>query len=332
MTHQQPFRWGIIGTGNIAGQFARGLSALPDHQLVAVGSRSQQSADAFGETFGVPHRHPTYEALVRDADVDAVYVSTPHTLHHANTLLALEHGKHVLCEKPFAINARESAEMIAAARSRNLVLIEAMWTRFLPGVVQARQWIADGKIGEVRALMADFGFRTEFDPQHRLFNPELGGGALLDVGIYPISLASAIFGPPATISSSVVLGSTGVDEQAAAVFGYTGGQVASLFFANRTNSPKEATILGTEGYITLHAPWFIAERVTLQRDGEEPVLFAPEPVGNGYNYEAAELARCVRAGEQETPMLPLDETLAIVQTLDAIRAEWGLVYPQEREA
>jgi len=322
-------RWGIIGTGNIAHQFATGLRSVPDAELVAVGSRTQASADAFGAEFDVARRHPTYEALAADPDVDAVYISTPHTFHKDNTLLCLRAGKAVLCEKPFAINAHDAAEMIDEARARGLFLMEAMWTRFFPLMAHLRAMLAEGVIGEPRLLTADFGFRMAFDPAHRIFNPALGGGALLDVGIYPLSLASMIFGQPVEISSSVTLGDTGVDEQSGCVLRYAGGELALLSSASRTETPQEAILNGTDGRITIHRRWWKPDRLTLSVHGGAETAIDLPYVGNGYNYEAVAVGECLRAGLLEHPIMPLDETLALMQTMDAIRAQWGLTYPME---
>jgi predicted dehydrogenase len=322
-------RWGILGTGNIASQFARGLADLGDAELVAVGSRTLESAEAFGERFGAPRRHTSYAALANDPEVDAIYVATPHTLHHDNTIMCLEAGKAVLCEKPFAINAREAKEMIATARARGIFLMEAMWTRFLPHIVRLRELLAAGVIGEVRMLQADFGFRTSFNPQTRLFDPALGGGALLDVGIYTASLASMIFGTPERVSSMAHLGETGIDEQSAMLLGYSGGRLALLSQAIRTNSPHEALLLGTNGKIRVHSSWWKQTTMTLSVDGRPDEQIDLPTVGNGYNYEAAEVGRCLRAGRTESDVMPLDETLAIMRTMDELRAQWGLRYPGE---
>jgi len=322
-------RWGILGTGNIASQFARGLAALDDAELVAVGSRTADSAEAFGERFSAPRRHSSYAALASDPDVDAIYVATPHPLHHNNTIMCLESGKAVLCEKPFAINATEAQSMIATARARGVFLMEAMWTRFLPHIVRLRELLAAGTIGEVRMLQVDFGFRTSFNPQGRLFDPALGGGALLDVGIYPVSLASMILGTPQRVTGMAHLGETGVDEQSAMIFGYAGGQLALLSQAIRTNSPHEALLLGTVGKIRVHSSWWKSTTITLSVDGRPDELIDLPEVGNGYNYEAAEVGRCLRAGRTESNVMPLDETLAIMRTLDEVRAQWGLRYPGE---
>jgi len=322
-------RWGILGTGNIASQFARGLTALDDAELVAVGSRTDKSAEQFGEQFGVPRRHTSYAALASDPDVDAIYVATPHPLHMENTLLSLEAGKAVLCEKPFAINAGQAQAMIATARERGVFLMEAMWTRFLPHIVRLRELVAARAIGELRMLQADFGFRTSFNPKGRLFDPAMGGGALLDVGVYPVSLASMLFGAPERVVSMAHLGATGVDEQSAMIFGYAGGQLALLSQAIRTHSPHEALLLGTAGKLRVHTSWWKATTMTLSADGRPDELIDVRAAGNGYNYEAAEVGRCLREGRTESDIMPLDETLAIIRTLDELRAQWGLRYPGE---
>jgi predicted dehydrogenase len=323
-------RWGILGTGNIAKQMARGLAVLPDAELLAVGSRSQESADGFGEQFDVERRYTSYTDLVNDPDVQVVYIATPHSLHRENSLLCLRAGKAVLCEKPFAINATEAREVVAMARERQLFLMEAMWTRFLPVMGRVRELLAGGAIGDVRMVTADFGFRAPFNPRGRLFNPELGGGGLLDVGIYPVSLASMVFGPrPARVSSMAHLGETGVDEQAAMILGYEQGQLAILSSAVRTHTPQEAFLIGTEGRIRVHTPWWKPTNLTVSVEGQEDQTETLPFEGNGYNYEAAEVMACLRAGKLESDVMPLDETLAIMETLDQIRGQWGLRYPME---
>ena len=321
--------WGIIGTGNIAKKFAIGLQALPDAKLLAVGSRAQATADAFGEQFNVPRRHDSYEALVNDADVQAVYVSTPHNLHMENTLLCLEAGKAVICEKPFAINAAQAQVMVDKAREKGLFLMEAMWTRYLPIMVKLREILAAKVLGEVRMITADFGYRSSFNPQSRIFDPNLGGGALLDVGIYPISLAFMVLGQPNRIRSMAELGETGVDEQAAVILGYEGGEMAVLTTAVRTSTPHEAFILGTNGRLKIHSPWWYPQTMTVSVNGQDDEEIHLLYEGNGYNYEAAELMACLRAGKLESDIMPLDESLQIMKTMDAIRAQWGLKYPME---
>ena len=324
------FRWGIIGPGSIAHKFATGLRALDDAQIVAVGSRSQDRADAFAHTYDVPNRHASYEALSEDPEVDAVYVATPHPFHKENSILCLKAGKPVLCEKPFTINQHEAREVIEVARSEGVFLMEAMWTRFLPITKQVKAWVTDGAIGEVRMLYADFGFRARLNPEGRLFDLALGGGGLLDIGIYPISYASMIFDTqPATISSQAHIGETGVDEQAAMVFGYDKGQLALISCGVRIKTPHEAKILGTDGMITI--PQFWDARTATLSAGDKKEVITLECAGNGYECEAAEVASCVREGKLESDLMSHDDTLANMQTLDAIREQWGLKYPMERE-
>ncbi len=322
-------RWGILATGRIAGQFARGL-ADAGSILAAVGSRRQETADAFGDQFQIPRRHASYEALAADPEVDVVYVSSPHPMHCENSLLLLEHGKAVLCEKPFTINAAEARRVIEAARRRELFLMEAMWARFIPAVARARELIAEGAIGDPRMVQADFGFRAGVNPEGRLFNLDLGGGALLDIGIYVLSLASMILGPrPEEVATTAHLGETGVDEQSGMLLRYPGGELAVLSCAVRTRTPAEARIFGTEGSMLLHGPFFKCETLTLKRGEKEERLELPVE-GNGYNYQALEVERCLRDGRMESEAMPLDESLALMELMDRIRARWGLVYPTER--
>jgi len=326
----EKIRWGILGCGNIARKFAEGLSAVGDAELAAVGSRTQAKAQAFADKFGAARAHDSYEALVADGEVDVVYVATPHALHKDNSILCLEAGKAVLCEKPFTINTVQARQVIDLARKKGLFLMEAMWTRFLPCLARVRQLLADGTIGEVRMIAADFGFRAGVNPESRLFNPALGGGALLDVGVYTVSLASMVFGDePGDVATLAELGATGVDEQSAFVLKYPGGRLASLLTAVRTLTPMEATIMGTEGHIRLHTAWWRGSKMTLSVQGRDEQLIELPPEGNGYNYEAQEVGRCLRAGRTESEVMPLDETLAVMRTLDRIRAEWGLTYPME---
>jgi predicted dehydrogenase len=329
VTQEQIIRWGILGPGSIAHKFATGLQSLTDAKLVAVGSRTIESANAFADQYGATNRHIGYEALVHDPDVDAIYVATPHSFHQEHTELCLRAGKAVLCEKPFAINRAQAESMVATARSTGVFLMEAMWTRFLPLLIRVRELVAAGEIGEIRMIWSDFGFRTNVNPQSRLFDMNLGGGGLLDVGIYPVSLASLFLGQPNRIATLADLGETGVDEQAGIILGYPGAQMAILATAVRTSTPMETTIIGSLGQIRIHSPSWCPTKFTLTNvKGTSEVIELPF-AGNGYNYEAAEVGRCLRAGLKESPQMTLDETLAVMGTLDAIRAEWGLRYPME---
>jgi dihydrodiol dehydrogenase / D-xylose 1-dehydrogenase (NADP) len=319
--------WGILGAGSIAGRFATDLKNLADARLVAVGSRSLDKAVEFAGKFGAARPYDSYAEMATDRDVDVVYVATPHPFHKEHTILCLDHGKAVLCEKPMAVNAGQVRGMVERARQRGLFLMEAMWSRFNPVLVQVRQWLAEGRIGEVRLLTADFGFRTGWNPEGRLLNPALAGGALLDVGTYTMALASLVYGgrQPAQVQAAAWIGETGVDEQTAILFKYDQGQLALLSCAIRTGTPQEARIDGTEG--SIHVPEFWRpSRATLRVRGQEPVEVTGSP---GYHHEAAEVMACLRAGRTESTVMPLDESIRIMETMDKVRALIGLKYPVE---
>ncbi|GMW01974.1 MAG: oxidoreductase [Candidatus Hydrogenedentota bacterium] len=326
----EPIRWGILGTGAIAKQFARAIPHTPGAQLLAVASRSQEGADAFGKEFDVPRRYARYEDLVADPEVDVVYVASPHSEHKANSILALQSGKHVLCEKPFCINADETREVVAVAQRQKRFLMEAMWTRYFPAMERVRALIAEGDIGEPRLLSADFGFKSDFDPTSRLFDPNFGGGSLLDVGVYPISLAFMIFGRPAINVGVAHLGSAGTDEQAGMILGYEKGELAVLHSAIRVETPQEAIINGTAGRIRIHSPWWCPSTITVHREGSEIEAISLPYEGNGYQYEAIEVGRCLREGLLESALMPLNESIAIMECMDSLRRQWGLRYPMER--
>jgi len=324
-SNRESINWGILATGRIAGIFATGLQTLDDANLVAVGSRSQESANRFGDEFDIPHRHSSYEALAADPDVDVVYVSTPHPMHKACTMLMLEAGKAVLCEKPFTLNAAEARAIVDLAREKNCFLMEAMWTRFLPMMAEVRRLVRDGAIGEVRMINSSMGFRTDFNPASRLFDPALGGGALLDVGVYAVSFVSMLLGQPERVTSMAELGETGVDEQSAAILGYPGGEIATIQTGIRTQTGSESVIMGTEGMIRIRP----LTSCVLQRSGQEPEEIEVPIEGNGYHYQAAEVMNSLRNGKTESEIMSLDETIAIMETMDRIREQWGLRYPGE---
>jgi predicted dehydrogenase len=323
------FRWGVLATGNIAASMAQALHEVDDADLVAVGSRSQASADAFGDKWHIPRRYASYEALTTDPDVDIIYIATPHNLHFENMRLCLSAGKHALCEKPLTLNARESAECIALAREKGLFLMEAVWMRFFPAMAQVRQWVCDGVIGDVRLVQADFCFNLPFDPAHRLYNPQLGGGALLDLGIYPLSFTTMILGFPQRIHSHAHLSQTGVDELDTLALFYESGAVANLSCSMRFDRPREAFVFGSEGHIQIHETFFRPDRLTLKRnDAEAKTMHLPFR-GNGYTHEVEEVHACLRSGRTESEIMPLDESLRLMQLMDGLRAEWGVKYPGE---
>ena len=325
---KRELRWGILAPGNIARRFATDLKQLPDAALVAVGSRSAERASAFAKEHGAQRAYGSYRELVSDADVDAIYVASPHPFHREHALLCLDHDKAVLCEKPMGINGQQVRDMADRARERGVFLMEAMWTRFLPVIRQVKEWLDEGKIGDPRLLTADFGFRSGWNPQGRLLSPELAGGAILDVGVYIVAFASMVFGgPPEGIAASAHLGETGVDEQTAMLLSYGGGAMALLSCAVRTSTPQEARIMGTEGEIHIPAFWH-APSATLRVKGQDPV----ETEGSvGYHHEAAEVADCLQAGMIESPSMPLDESVHIAQTLERVREIVGLSYPMEAD-
>ncbi len=324
-------RWGIIGTGGIASSFATDLRLLPDAELVAIGSRRQHTADAFADRFDVARRHTSYESLVEDPDVDVVYVSTPHPGHHPAAMLALEARKAVLCEKPFTLNATEATELVATARRQGVFLMEAMWTRFLPHVVRIRELLADGTLGDLRTVTAEHGQYFPLDPAHRLFAPDLGGGALLDLGVYPVSFASMVLGTPSRVTAVSGAAETGVDAQTSMVLEHDDGRHAVLTTTLSAATPNRAAVVGTEARIEIDPTWYRPTSFSVVgRDGTVVERFEEPHEGGGLRHQAAEVARCLREGILESPVIPLAESIAIMATLDEVRRQIGLVYPSER--
>ena len=328
----QKVRWGVLGCGNIAKKFAAAVEDAEGAELFSAGSRSLERAEAFADQFNIPRRYGSYEDLAADEDVDAIYVATPHPYHMDCCILAMNDGKAVLCEKPFALNAGQAAKMVAVARANQVFLMEAMWSRFLPSVKKAKALISSGAIGELRMVHADLGFRADLNPASRLFDPALGGGALLDVGVYPVSLASHFIGSqPDRISSDAHLGTTGVDEQSAMIFHYPNGLLAVLTSAVRTQTRHEASFYGTEGMLILEFAWWSGSSITLKVAGKETERIEVPMTGNGFNYEIAEASRCIADGRLESDIIRHEESVAIMGTLDTIREQWGLAYPKEKQ-
>ena len=324
--------WGILGCGKIAHKFARAVGSVSGTELVAAGSRSDEKAQAFAEEFKIPKSYGSYEALVEDGDVDVVYVATPHPMHRNNSILALEAGKAVLCEKPFAVTASEAREVVALAEKKGLFLMEAMWTRFLPTMARIRQILNGGLIGEVRIVQADFGFRSDWHPQGRLLNPDLAGGALLDVGVYTAFFVSMVFGQaPERIAAQAFKGDTGVDEQCCAVLSYPGGGLAVVTPAVRTRTPQEATIMGTDGWIRLESQWYGGSPFVLHQKDRRRKRYRIPTAKNGFQYEVEEVVRCLGEGRKESEILPWDETIRVMAVLDGIRSQIDLIYPWERQ-
>lgn len=322
-------RWGILGPGFISTKQTEDLLGN-GFAVTAVGSRSEASAREFADRFGIPTVHGSYRALVEDPDVDIVYIGTPHSLHYEQAVLALEAGKHVLLEKAFTVNAEQAAVLVELAEASGLVLLEAMWTRFLPHMVRIREVIAAGTIGEVRTLIADHNQKLPSDPKHRLNDPALAGGALLDLGIYPVSFAWDVFGAPATIQASASMSLTGVDRQTAIILGYENGAQAVLHTALDTSGPNTAMILGSDGWIAIDSVWYTPTGFTVfDSDGAVVERYEQEVSPRGMQFQAAELERLVDAGLTAGTTLPPTETVAIMGTLDAIRKQIGLEYPAD---
>jgi predicted dehydrogenase len=323
-------RWGIIGTGRIASDFTGDLALLDDTTAVAVGSRQQQTAEEFADRFGIAHRHASYEALVADPDVDAVYISTPHPGHHAAARLAIEAGKAVLVEKPFTLNASQAEDLVSAARAKRTFLMEAMWSRFLPHMRRIRELLDSGVLGDIRTVTADHGQRfLPPDPTSRLYDPALGGGALLDLGIYPVSFASYVLGTPERVTAVSDPTTTGVDAQTSIVLQYAGGKHAVLTTTLGAETANVATIVGTEGRIEIDRTWYQPTSFTLTLRSGETERFAEPRVGHGLRFEAAEVGRCLRDGRLESDVMSLEETLKVMATMDEVRRQIGLGYPGE---
>jgi predicted dehydrogenase len=316
----EPLGWGLIGTGGIAEAFAADLMFTDSGRAVAVGSRHADSAHRFADRFDIPNRHASYEALVSDPEVDVVYVATPHPMHHANALLALRARKPVLVEKAFTMNAGEAQELVTTARAEGLFLMEAMWTRFLPHIEEIRRLVAEGVLGDIVTVSADHGQWFAEDPDFRLFAPELGGGALLDLGVYPVSFASMVLGQPDRIVTLIDPAFTGVDAQTSMLFGYASGAQAILTCTLLAKSPTRGAIVGTDARIEIDGDFYAPTSFDLiPRTGERTHFEAPHG-GLGLWHEADEVARCLREGLLESPLMPLDETVSIMETMDAVLA------------
>lgn len=325
----EPLNWGVIGTGFIARKLTEALAFVPGAKLWSVVSRNEKSAAQFAQSYGATKHYTSYEEFANDPQLDAVLVGTPHPMHVDNTLLCLNAGKHVLCEKPLALNTQQVKAMLEAARSNQRFLMEAMWMWFIPAIIKARELIDAGEIGEPNTLMADFGFYAPFDPKRRTFAPELGGGALLDIGIYPLALALFLFGKPDSISGTPVIGETGVDEQITMTLTYTDGRIANGTSTLRANTPCEAIIAGTEGYLRIHRDFWYSERLSLFFHHKHSYSIDMPLHGNGYNYEIAETMRCIRDGKLQSDVMSWQASLDLMWMMDTLRADWGLRYPGE---
>jgi predicted dehydrogenase len=327
-------RWGILGCGKIARKFAADLKLVQDAELNAVGAREQTTAELFAKDFPAKYAHGSYEALATNPEVDVIYVATPHGLHYEHVMLCLKHKKAVLCEKAFAINYGQAKEMIDFAKAQNTFIMEAFWTRFLPHYLKMKELLAQSKVGSIKFLNAEFGFIPTPPFPARLYEPSLGGGALLDIGVYPVFLALDVLGKPDHIDAVMTPASTGVDEQCAIRFQYSNGAIANLFCTFASNLATGADIAGDQGRIRLthrfHGPTTVLEYYPGTVDTREIIAFE-KAAGNGYEYEAMHVNDCLRKNLTESPVLTRERILLLMQTLDIIRAKAGINYPADNE-
>lgn len=319
-----PIRWGIAGPGRIAASLAPDFAHVPDAELVAVGSRSAERAEAFAREHGAPRAHGSYGALIADPEVDAIYIATPHPQHHRIALAAIRAGKAVLVEKAFTATLAGAREVVEEARRRGVFAMEAMWTRFQPAIVEARRLLAEGAIGEVVCVQADLGLARAFDPADRLFAPELGGGALLDLGVYPVSFAQMVLGAPQTVLTVGGLEPNGVEGSATLALGWEDGRSASVLCSLRSPLPGEARIFGTKGWLQVPPRFHHPDHLVLHRDGHEPEVVHRPRTGRGYAHELIEVTECLRAGRTESAGMPLDDTLAVMAVLQEAGDQLGV--------
>lgn len=325
----EQIRWGILATGWIADLFVKDL-LLTGHSVTAVGSRNVESAKRFAKEFGIATAHGSYAALVADPNVDVVYIATPHPHHVSAAKLALTAGKHILVEKPFTINAREAAEIVALARAKNLMVLEAMWTRFLPHMRRIREIVAAGTIGEIRSLIADHTQKLPDDPKHRLNDLALGGGALLDLAIYPISFAWDILGKPVAIKASATFRTTGADAQVATIFHYASGAIATTLSSSDSAGSNRVGIVGTKGRIEIDHVWYSPTTFRVYDNSNKVTeTFDGAVEGRGMQFQADEAERLIALGMTTSDIMPPAQSVEIMETLDEVRAMIGLKYPGE---
>jgi predicted dehydrogenase len=319
-------KWGILAPGHIARGFVTGLKVIEGAELYAVASRSYEKALNFAQEFGFQKIYGNYDELADDPDVDVIYIATPHHLHFANTLLCLQKGKPVLCEKPFTINSKQLEILVKTARENKVFLMEAIWTRFLPGIKNTVDLIRSGHIGQIKMLNADFGFKATYNPESRLFNPVLGGGSLMDIGIYPVFLSLLLLGYPKEIEALATNAPTGVDESVSIVFSYENGALASLHCTFATHTATDANIYGDKGKIHIKHQWFRPSGIIVSKHDEPSEELNFPALANGYEYEAMEVMNCIRMGLTESPELGLDFSLQLMKLLDTIRIKCNIVY------
>lgn len=321
-------RWGIMGAGRIAAALVEAIRQVPGGEVVAIGSSSPDRAKAFADLHGIPTWYAGHEAVAHDNNVDVIYVATTNDLHHANTLAGIEAGKPVLCEKPFALNHTQAAEMVEAARSHDIFLMEAMWMRFQPAISRLEAIIRSGQIGAPRAVQADFGFVAAPHPSDRLFDRSLGGGTVMDLGVYVVTFATLFLGNPDSVTANAQISGAGVDEQAGIVMSHPGG-LSTLSTSFVADSSMEAFVSGSDGHIRVHAPFHHSPKLSIARRGTVVETIDTSYQGSGYRFEVEEVHRCLLEGATESKRMGLDDTLAVMGILDRIRGQIGLSFEDE---
>jgi predicted dehydrogenase len=321
-------KWGIVGLGNIAHKFGRDLQLSQNSVLQGVASRDLEKAKTFAQKFGAVNAYGSYLELVKDPEIDIVYIATPHALHFENTLMCLENGKSVLCEKPLGLDANQAKTMIEIARAKNLFLMEGLWTRFIPATEKVLELLDTKVIGDLLYVRADFGFKAPINPKGRIYNKNLGGGSLLDIGIYPIYISLLTLGVPRSINATRRLSETGIDTFCAMLFDYENGTKAILESTFEANTPTEAFIYGSKGFIKMHGPFHHAQKLTLQLYGEVAQEFNLPITGEGYLYEIDEVVACLRNGQTENNKHPYSFSLQMSTVLDRVKEKIGLSYHQ----
>ena len=326
-------RWGILGCGRIARKFAADLRLVADAELTAIASRNKETLELFAKDFPCKHLHNSYEALAANDEVDVIYIATPHSHHYEHTMLCLNHNKAVLCEKAFAINSRQAKEMIKTAKERKVFLMEALWTKFLPHYKKLQELLQQKTLGDIKSVLVNFGFKTSDKSPQRLFDPLLGGGTLLDIGIYNVFMTMSVLGKPDSIEATMIAAPTGVDEQIAVLFKYNNGAMAQLFSSFTTNLPTQAEINGTEGCITLTTR-FYEPSATIQLSKKMPyereIVPVEKEAGFGYQYEARHVNECLKKGLIESPVMTHADTLLLMEILDTIRNKARIEYPADQ--
>jgi predicted dehydrogenase len=317
-------RWGVVGPGRIANKVVRDFPHVPNAQAVAVASRSTGRAEAFAAEHDLPRAYGSYRAILDDPDVDVLYIATPHPQHRAVALAALRAGKAILVEKAFTVTPHATREIADLAAETGVFAMEAMWTRFQPAIVRMRELIAEGAVGEVRSVQADLGVRNPLRSDDRFVAPELGGGALFDLTVYPINFAQMVLGTPTAVTAYGTLAPTGVDLEEAVLLDFAGGATATLTTTLRAATPGQARVFGTGGWIDVLPRFHHPDTIVLHRQGRDPEELTLPATGGGYAHELIEVTGCVAAGRPESAVMPLADTIAVQDVMDAVAAQLGM--------